>query len=142
MNQDFVDLLRAFSAHEVRYLVVGAYALGVHGRPRATGDLDVWVDATPANAARIMAALAAFGAPLAGVVAGDFSHPGIVFQMGLPPRRIDVLTALTALGFDIPGQIQNAASLTDYAVAARYPGPSEPVDAEDVEAAVELARPL
>ncbi len=99
MNQDFVDLLRAFSAHEVRYLIVGAYALGVHGRPRATGDLDVWIDATPDNAARLMKALADFGAPLSGVTAADFSRPGIVFQLGLPPRRIDVLTALTGLTF-------------------------------------------
>jgi hypothetical protein len=100
MNQDFVDLLRAFIAHEVRYLIVGAYALGAHGRPRATGDLDVWVEATPDNAARVMTALAEFGAPLDQVGIEDFSRPGIVFQMGLPPRRIDLLTQLTALTFD------------------------------------------
>ena len=99
MNQDFVDLLRAFVDHEVRFLVVGAYALGVHGRPRATGDRDVWVDATPENAIRVMDALAWFGAPLEQVTADDFSRPGIVFQMGVPPRRIDVLTALSGLTF-------------------------------------------
>jgi len=53
MNQDFLDLLRSFGAHSVRFMVVGAYALGVHGRPRATGDLDVWIDASPDNATRI-----------------------------------------------------------------------------------------
>jgi hypothetical protein len=63
MNQDFVDLLRAFIAHDVRFLIVGAYALAVHGRPPATGDLDVWVEPTPGNAARVMRALAEFGAP-------------------------------------------------------------------------------
>lgn len=99
MNQDFVDLLRAFIAHDVRFLVVGAYALAVHGRPRATGDLDVWVEPSAENAARVMRALADFGAPLADVRADDFSRPGIVFQMGLPPRRIDVLTELTGLTF-------------------------------------------
>lgn len=99
MNQDFLDLLRAFCAHEVRFLVVGAYALGVHGRPRATGDLDVWVDATPENGARVIRALAAFGAPLDAVEAADFSRPGIVFQMGLPPVRIDVLTTVTGVSF-------------------------------------------
>ena len=99
MNQDFVDLLRAFGAHDVRFLVVGAYALAVHGRPRATGDLDVWVEPSRENAARVMRALAAFGAPLSEVEPGDFSRPGIVFQMGLPPRRIDVLTELTGLTF-------------------------------------------
>ena len=99
MNPDFLDLLRAFIDRNVRFLVVGAYALGVHGRPRATGDLDVWVDPTPANAANIMQALEQFGAPLNGVTVHDFSRPGIVFQMGLPPLRIDVLTQLTGLAF-------------------------------------------
>lgn len=99
MNQDLLDLLRAFIDRDVRFMVVGAYALGVHGRPRATGDLDVWIDATPANAARVMEALRAFGAPTSQVSADDFSRPGIVFQMGLPPMRIDVLTELTGLTF-------------------------------------------
>jgi hypothetical protein len=58
MNGDFVDLLRAFAAGDVRYLIVGAYALALHGRPRATGDLDVWVEATPENAPRVIRALA------------------------------------------------------------------------------------
>src|SRR5688500_22837 len=99
MPQDFLDLLRAFIDGNVRFLVVGAYALGVHGRPRATGDLDVWVDPTPANAANVVKALAAFGAPISQVTIDDFSRPGIVFQMGLPPVRIDVLTELSGLTF-------------------------------------------
>jgi hypothetical protein len=99
MHQDFLDLLRAFTDHNVRFLIVGAYALGVHGRPRATGDLDVWVDPTPENAEHVMTALRQFGAPMGDVDAADFSRPGIVFQMGLAPLRIDVLTALTGLTF-------------------------------------------
>lgn len=99
MNQDFVDLLRAFIAHDVRFLVVGAYALAFHGRPRATGDLDVWVEASEDNGSRVFSALADFGAQLANVTQHDFSQPGIVFQMGLPPGRIDVLTQLTGLAF-------------------------------------------
>ena len=99
MNPDFVDLLRAFAAAEVRFLVVGAYALAVHGRPRATGDLDVWVEATHANAGKVMDALAAFGAPLAGVQRADFERPGVVYQIGVPPGRIDVLTELTGIAF-------------------------------------------
>ena len=99
MHQDFLDLLRAFIDCNVRFLIVGAYALAVHGRPRATGDLDVWVDATPENAAKVMAALEQFGAPTEQVSAEDFSRPGIVFQMGLPPMRIDVLTELSGLTF-------------------------------------------
>jgi len=99
MNQDFLDLLRAFVDRDVRFLIVGAYALGVHGRPRATGDLDVWVEPTPANAVRVIEALQSFGAPLHDVTAADFSRPGIVFQMGLPPFRIDLLTNLSGLTF-------------------------------------------
>ena len=99
MNRDFVDLLRAFKDADVRFLVVGAYALAHHGRPRATGDLDVWVEAIPANAARIMRALAAFGAPMQDVDEREFTQPGAEFQIGVAPVRIDILTELTALQF-------------------------------------------
>ncbi len=99
MNQDFVDLLRAFGAAEVRFLVVGAYALALHGRPRATADLDVWIDATPENAPRVMRALAAFGAPLQDISEHDFAADGVVYQIGLPPGRIDILTGLTGVTF-------------------------------------------
>ncbi len=99
MHQDFLDLLRAFVDADVRYLIVGAYALGVHGRPRATGDLDVWIEPTPENATNVMAALRQFGTPIGDVTADDFSRPGIVFQMGLPPLRIDVLTELSGVTF-------------------------------------------
>jgi hypothetical protein len=73
LAQDFRDLLRAFVAHEVRFLIVGAYALAVLGRPRATGDLDVWIDARPANARRTFAALREFGAPLDGLTVADLA---------------------------------------------------------------------
>ena len=99
MNPDFVDLLRAFAGADVRFMIVGAYALAVHGRPRATGDLDIWIDATPENAPRVMAALAAFGAPVAEISEADFARPGVVYQMGVPPGRIDILTELTGLTF-------------------------------------------
>ncbi len=99
MNPDFLDLLRAFVEAEVRFLVVGAYALALHGRPRATGDLDVWIEPTPENAARVMRALAVFGAPLTDVVEGDFDHAGVTYQIGVPPGRIDILTELTDLAF-------------------------------------------
>ena len=99
MNQDFVDLLRAFIAAEVRFLIVGAYALALHGRPRATGDLDLWIDATSANADRVMRALASFGAPLEEISAADFAREGVTYQIGIPPGRIDILTELTGITF-------------------------------------------
>jgi hypothetical protein len=100
MNPDFVDLLRAFIAADVRFLIVGAYALAVHGKPRGTGDMDVWVDATPANARRVMRALAAFGAPLGQIAETDFARTGVTYQIGVPPGRIDILTELTGLAFE------------------------------------------
>jgi hypothetical protein len=99
MNPDFVDLLRAFAAADVRFLIVGAYALAIHGRPRATGDLDVWIEPTPENAERVMTALAHFGAPMTQISASDFAQPGVVYQIGVPPGRIDILTELTGMTF-------------------------------------------
>jgi hypothetical protein len=99
MNPDFVDLLRAFIAADVRFLIVGAYALAIHGRPRATGDLDVWVEPTPENARRVMQALVAFGAPVSEISEADFSTPGVTYQIGVAPGRVDILTDLTGLTF-------------------------------------------
>jgi hypothetical protein len=115
MNQDFLDLLRAFADAEVRFLVVGAYALGLHGKPRATGDLDVWVDASPDNARRVMQALTAFGAPMADIAESDFTRPGVTYQIGLPPRRIDILTDLTGLTFAgaWPGRVRGVFGSVD-----------------------------
>jgi hypothetical protein len=100
LNQDFVDLLRAFAAADVRFLVVGAYALALHGLPRATGDLDVWIDPTPANARRAYGALRDFGAPLENLLEEDLTNPDLVFQMGVAPVRIDVLMSITGVAFD------------------------------------------
>jgi hypothetical protein len=83
MNPDFVDLLHAFIAADVRFLIVGAYAPALHRRPRATGDLDVWIDATPENAARVIRALADFGAPLTDVSVDDFSREGVTATLRL-----------------------------------------------------------
>lgn len=101
MNHDLTELLATFAARDVRYLVVGGYAVTFHSKPRFTKDLDVWVDPTPANAVKVEQALAEFGAPLTahGVTAKDFERPGVVYQMGLPPNRVDVLTAVDGLSF-------------------------------------------
>jgi hypothetical protein len=100
VNQDFLDLLSAFNAAEVRYLVVGAYAVGVHGHPRATKDLDVWIETSAENAAKVMRALRAFGAPMGDLETRDFETPGTGFMMGSPPRRIDVLTKVDGVRFE------------------------------------------
>ena len=99
MNEDFLELLSALLAAEARFLVIGAYAVGVHGHPRATKDLDLWIDATPSNAASVIAALKSFGAPLGDLTASDLDHVGTGFKMGVPPRRIDILTEIAGLSF-------------------------------------------
>lgn len=102
MNEDFRDLLAALLAAQARFLVVGAHALAVHGVPRATGDLDVWIAADPTNAQRVWSALLRFGAPVAamGVSLDDLTLPDRVVQIGLPPRRIDILTSISGVAFD------------------------------------------
>ena len=101
-NADFRDILRAFVDYEVRFLVVGAHALAAHGIPRATQDLDVWIDASPPNAARVWQALVAFGAPLEDlhIRDSDFSRPDVVIQVGVPPNRVDILTGVTGVRFE------------------------------------------
>jgi hypothetical protein len=99
MNSDFKDLLRLFTAHNVRYLVVGGYAVMKHTEPRYTKDLDLWVEATPENARAVYRALLAFGAPLAGIAEEDFAREGSVYQMGRPPIRVDVLTSISGVRF-------------------------------------------
>jgi hypothetical protein len=91
--------LSEFIAADVEFLLVGAYALAAHGLPRATGDIDIWVRRSHANSQRIMLALARFGAPLADVTASDFEEENMILQIGLPPRRIDVLTRIDGVEF-------------------------------------------
>ena len=101
LNSDFTDFLGCLITNEVRFLVVGAHALAVHGVPRATGDLDVWIEPTPANAAKAWSALAEFGAPAAalGFTTSDLATADVVLQVGLPPRRIDLLTTISGVEF-------------------------------------------
>ena len=80
-------------------MVVGAYAVAFHARPRATGDIDLWVEPTPDNAAKVIAALSAFGAPIADLSAAELASDGNVYQIGVAPRRINILTSLTGLEF-------------------------------------------
>ena len=100
MNRDFAEMLDALSAAEADFLIVGAHALAAHGRPRATGDLDIWVRPTGENAQRVWRALVNFGAPLSELRVEDLSTPEIVFQLGIAPARIDILTSLTGLKFE------------------------------------------
>jgi hypothetical protein len=102
LNDDFIDLIRSLQKSNVDFMIVGAHALAVHGVVRGTGDIDIFVRPSPQNADRVFAALLAFGAPLRahGIEAADFSRLGTVYQLGLPPRRIDILTSISGVDFE------------------------------------------
>jgi hypothetical protein len=96
---DFKELLLAFNAHDVEYLIVGAHALAAHGHVRATKDMDVWVRPERSNAHKVLEALSDFGAPLNDLTADDLSSKETVFQIGVPPLRIDVITNIDGVEF-------------------------------------------
>jgi len=100
LNEDYRDMLQALVAEKVRFLLVGAYALAAHGYPRATMDIDIWVMPAPDNADAVLRAIHRFGAPLHDLTKADLESDGTVFQIGLAPRRIDILTAASGLQFD------------------------------------------
>lgn len=99
LNPDFRDMLSCLKNAEVEFIVVGAYALAAHGRPRATGDIDIWVWNSPENAQKVISALEEFGAPLSNLSVEDFTTPDLIVQLGVEPSRIDLLTGVDGLDF-------------------------------------------
>jgi hypothetical protein len=100
LPQDFADFLKLLSSHGVEFLLIGGYAVGIHGYPRGTADLDVWVASTPANAQRIVDALREFGFGTPKLSPSLFLDPDRVVRMGVPPLRIDILTTIAGVSFD------------------------------------------
>lgn len=98
-NPDYVEMLNALSDEEVEFLLVGAFALAQYGLSRSTGVMDIWVHATPLNAERVWNALVRFRAPLAKIRREDFASPDMVYQIGVAPRRIDILTSIDGVSF-------------------------------------------
>jgi hypothetical protein len=99
LNKDFRDILSAFYEEKVEFMVVGAYAVAAHGVPRATGDIDLWIKNSSENAERVWLALKKFGAPLSELTKDDLTSPDTVIQLGVTPRRIDILTQITGVRF-------------------------------------------
>jgi hypothetical protein len=141
--------LRALSGAEARFLVVGAYAVGVHGHPRATKDFDVWVEASTNNAPKVMTALRDFGAPLMGLTEKDLHVPGVGLRIGVEPGRIDILTAISGVLFQDawPARIEaefgeavrcNVIGLTELLQNKR--ASARPQDLADVDALERLQR--
>ncbi len=100
MFRDFKELLSAFNAQRVKYLIVGGYAVSFHAQPRATKDLDVLISADAANSRAVYAALAQFGAPLQGLSPQDFTEAGSFFRMGTPPVMVDIFPSISGVDFD------------------------------------------
>jgi len=99
LNKDYKEMLQILLSNKVKFLVVGAYAMGAYGYPRATGDLDIWVEASSENSKKIYKSLSEFGAPLSGLTKITFREEGIVFQIGVAPRRIDIITKIEGVDF-------------------------------------------
>lgn len=99
LGPDFKEFVECCERHDVRYLIVGGYAVGFHGHVRYTKDLDVWVEATPENASRILGALDDFGFGSVGLTLDDFLVPGSVIQLGYPPNRLDLITQPDGVAF-------------------------------------------
>jgi len=93
-------MLESLLEENVSFIVVGAYALAAHGYPRATGDMDIWVKPEKQNSRRLYRALAKFGAPMDQIREDDFSEIGIIFQIGVAPRRIDIITEIDDVEFE------------------------------------------
>ncbi len=100
LDRDFKEFVESFTAHEVRFLVVGGYAVAAHGVPRATGDFDAWVWIDADNANRIVAALTDFGFGDVGLTDTDFNRIDSIVQLGYPPYRIDIITSIDGVDFD------------------------------------------
>lgn len=100
LNQDYKEMLSLLLDEGVIFVLVGAYALAIHGFPRATGDIDIFVKPDSENAKKVYNALARFGAPIKKITTEDFAEPGIIYQIGVVPRRIDIITKISGLSFD------------------------------------------
>ena len=106
LNDDYREMLHILLDEGVEFILVGAYALAAHGYPRATGDIDIWVRSSAENALRVYQALAQFGAPVQNICPEDFANSDVIFQIGVAPRRIDIMTSIT--GVDFADAVQNA----------------------------------
>lgn len=99
LNEDYKEMLQILLEEQVDFIIVGAYALGAHGYPRATGDIDIWVKPNEANSRKVYKALTRFGAPLEQIKTDDFSIEGVIFQIGVIPRRIDIITKIDGVTY-------------------------------------------
>src|SRR6185437_385859 len=154
-SQDFKELLSAFNEHRVKYLIVGGYAVAVHAQPRATRDLDIFIESSPENAKAVFAALAKFGAPLGDLRPEDLTDPEIFFRMGTPPQMVEILPRISGVEFDqawqrrIEAVIDERTGLKAFVISAEdlianktaFGRPYDLADADAIRKAAESQRP-
>lgn len=99
LNQDYKEILQFLQEEKAEFIIVGAYALAAHGYPRATADIDIWILPSPENAEKVYRAIVKFGAPVHDLTKDDFKVKDMVFQIGVAPRRIDILTSISGVTF-------------------------------------------
>lgn len=144
LNEDYKDILRALREEKADFLLVGAYALATHGFPRATMDIDIWIKPSPENAKAVLRALKRFGAPLHNLTRDDLQKDDTIFQIGVAPRRIDIITGASGLRFqaafsrsleiDIEGIKVRVLSLDDLIINKKASGRTKDLaDAETLE---------
>ena len=116
LNKDYKEILQILLERKVRFLVVEAFAMGAHGYPRATGDLDIWIEASSENSLKVYQTLIEFGAPSSEITNKTFCEEGIVFQIGVAPRRIDIITKIDGVDFQKAYQNRQNIEIDDIAV--------------------------
>jgi hypothetical protein len=119
LNEDYKEMLQCLAEEDVKFLLVGAYALAAHGYPRATMDIDFWVQPSPDNADAVLRAIQRFGAPLHDLTRNDLQKNDTVFQIGVAPRRIDIITGASGLQFN--DAFQNSVSIEIEGQQVRIP---------------------
>ena len=116
LNQDFKEFIQLLNDNQVNYLVIGGYAVAIHGHPRYTKDIDIWIEISEENSQKIIAALTEFGFGSLGLTAQDFQEPHQIIQLGYPPNRIDLITSPDGIDFQTCYDSKIEVMLDDIAV--------------------------
>ena len=116
LNEDYKEILQILLNNKAKFLIVGAYAMGAYGYPRATGDLDIWIEASPENSKKLCKSLSEFGSPMNNITENTFTEKGIIFQIGVAPRRIDIITHIDGVSFEEAYKTKESIEIEDIQV--------------------------